>query len=85
MQQDIDTFCILQPGYTNDIALGFRWVGTAIGGWQEPSGINTVGNIHYLLRTEPMRGQIFDTTLTNHVVKGIRPPQIVEHCSPPDA
>src|SRR5260370_20100108 len=80
MQEYIDSFGIIQPCYTNDIALRSRRIRTSFWCRLESLCIHTPRNMHTLLGTESVRGEIGVAARAENLVECVRFAQKVQHC-----
>src|SRR6266446_10713908 len=80
MQQYIDSFGIIQPRYTDDSALGPRWIGPSLRNRLEPLCIDTTWNMYNLLGAESVRGEIGVAARAENLVECVRFAQEVQHC-----
>src|SRR5713101_8539188 len=79
MQEYIDSFGIIHPCYTDDIALRSRRIRTSFWCRLEPLGIDTTRNMHNLLCAESVRGEIGVAARAENPVECVRFAQKVQH------
>src|SRR6266700_6479851 len=80
MQQYIDSFGVIQPCYTDDIALRSRRIRTSFWRRLELLRIDTTRNMYKLLGAESVRDEIGVTSGAENLVECIRFAQKVQHC-----
>src|SRR6266446_746380 len=80
MQQYIDSFGVIQPRYTDDIALWSRWIRTAFWCRLESLRIDATRNMDNLLGAESVRGEVGVAARAEDLVECVRFAQEVQHC-----